>query len=95
MSILEIKLEKIREKHPNSDLNVKTMKKSEINKCNEYCKKALEMFSHFTFLYAKPSERSSMVTINNFENLSIQDLVDNACFTPDESNNPILIDFFD
>jgi hypothetical protein len=54
---LDLKLERLREKG-GGEVNIKKMKKSEILKCNIYCKGMLAMFSHFTNMYAKAGLRS-------------------------------------
>jgi hypothetical protein len=83
--MLDIKLDKLRGKQISGEIDIKNLKKSEIVKCNEYCKIALVMFSHFTFMYAKAKDRTPVNTYSHLDTLQLHQLVELSCTEPDES----------
>eukprot|EP01038_Epipyxis_sp_PR26KG_P004400 gene4400-6223_t len=92
LSLLEIKLDKIRSKDSKGEINIKKLKSTEINKCNDYCKISLAMFAHFTYLYSHRANNSirgtnstKPTTITSFETMPLYQLVDMTCQEPDES----------
>lgn len=83
--MLDIKLDKFRERDPRGEINPLSLKKAEIAKCNEYCKSGLVNFAHFTYLYAPNKERAEKHTVQFLEELPLYDLVVCGCTEPDES----------
>jgi hypothetical protein len=84
LTLLEIKTDKIRDRSGAIDKN--KLKKSEILKCNLYCKGILAMFSHFTNMYSKQDGRlDASYEVSSFENCATDQLMAAACVEPDES----------
>jgi len=84
LTLLEIKTDKIRDRSGAIDKN--KLKKSEILKCNLYCKGILAMFSHFSNMYSKQDGRSDAgYEVTLFENCTIEQLMAAGCVDPDES----------
>lgn len=94
MCLLDIKLEKLREKG-GGGINEKNLKKSEIEKCNTYSKGILAMFAHFTNLYSSVGGRKdSAYDISNFDNISPEILIAAGCVAPDESTYMLYLQIF-
>ena len=82
--MLEMKLDKFR--NPTSlEVNLQSMKKSDIAKCNEYCKSGLVMFAHFTYMYAANKDRDANCVVQALEERQLYELADYGCVHPDES----------
>jgi hypothetical protein len=84
--MLDIKLDKFRERDPRGEINVQSLKKVEIAKCNEYCKSGLANFAHFTYMYAANKDRDEKHTVQHLEELPLYDLPSWGCTEPDESS---------
>lgn len=85
LAMLEIKLDKFRERDPSGQISEKSLKKAEVAKCNEYSKAGLVMFAHFTYLYAPNKERDAKHNVQFLEELPLYSLVDYGCTEPDDS----------
>lgn len=89
LGLLDLKLDKLRhrdiEEGGSGVITEKNMKKAEIIKCNEYAKTAINMFAHFTFLYAQSKDRTNEHAIGHFETLPLHEVVNIFCNEPDES----------
>ena len=85
LGLLDIKLDKLREKGGGVVDPIK-IKKTELLKCNTYCKGVFAMFSHFTNMYASSNGRLDLkFKIDEFDSQTIQILVGAGCVAPDES----------
>lgn len=87
MSLLEIKLDKLRGKTGSNEIQISKLKKAEIAKCNEYCKISLAMFGHFTQMYAHTKDRTSQQMLAHYETLPLHELLTTACREPDLSKS--------
>lgn len=85
MAMLEIKLDKLRSRDANGEIDFRKLKTAEKLKCNEYSKTALVMFAHFTYMYSTAKDRVPTKTSAHFETLPLYLLADAACQDPDES----------
>ena len=83
LSAIENKLDKLRDS--NGEVDLKSLKKADITKVNNYAKGGLAMFAHYTYLFAKSEDRNKYSKNSPFEDLSIQELLSAACIDPDES----------
>ncbi len=84
--MLDMKIDKIRNKSP--DFDERKVKKAEIAKINEFCKTALVMFAHYTWMYAPHSTSNSTSAtkgVSYWQDLPLHALVDAVCSEPDES----------
>jgi hypothetical protein len=84
LGLLDLKLDKLRNESSDGVIDIKTMKKADIIKCNGYAKQSLGYLSHFTFLYAQSKDRKEENAIGHFETLPLYDLVNAFCSQPDE-----------
>lgn len=86
--MLDIKLDKLRDKGGAGGVDESKLKKSEIVKSNSYCKGVLAMFAHFTNLYSPAGGRlDSGYKVVDFEQCTVQQLSAAACTAPDESES--------
>lgn len=83
--MLEIKLDKLRNRDSSGEIDYKKLKAAEKVKCNEYSKIALSMFAHFTFMYSQAKDRLPTKVASFFQSLPLHQLADCACTDPDES----------
>lgn len=85
LSLLEVKLDKLRDKH-GGEIDVRKLKNSEIINCNAYCQSSLAMFIHFAMQYSKMPIRE-LYSANNspFETMSNEELIKLQMNDPDES----------
>ena len=85
LGLLDLKLDKLREKN-DGIINQNTIKKTELLKCNTYCKGVIAMFVHFTNMYSTAGGRNDLkFNINDFDKCSVQELINSSCTAPDES----------
>jgi hypothetical protein len=88
LCVLDIKLDKLREKGGGGGVDESKLKKSEVLKSNSYCKGVLAMFAHFTNLYSPAGGRlDSGYKVVDFEQCTVQQLAGAACIKPDESES--------
>mmetsp|Transcript_33357 Transcript_33357/g.56006 ORF Transcript_33357/g.56006 Transcript_33357/m.56006 type:complete len:804 (-) Transcript_33357:146-2557(-) len=85
LAMLDIKLDKFRERSPTGEIAASSLKKAEINKSNEYCKSGIVMFAHFTYLYANIKNRDATTVVQSLEDLPLYEAVSMGCTQPDES----------
>jgi hypothetical protein len=85
--MLDMKLDKFRAASPTGDIEVRTLKKAEIAKCNDYCKAGLAMFAHFTYMYAPNKDRDASHLVQNLEERPLYALVNCGCTEPDEGEH--------
>ncbi len=93
MTLIDLKLDKLRARDgvenassvSTNSLTESQLKKSEIVKCNDYCKLGIVCFTHFSFLYAKNEDRTNEVAYAHLDTLSLPDLVNVFNNHPDES----------
>ena len=86
LCVLDIKLDKLREKGGGGGVDESKLKKSEVLKSNSYCKGVLAMFAHFTNLYSPAGGRlDGGYKVVDFEQCTVQQLSAAACIAPDES----------
>jgi len=84
--LLDLKLDKVRHRSGDTGTTEMPLKKSEMIKCNDYCKMGIACFSHFLYLYATSEDRQNNNNqFSYFETLSIPDLVNVFHEAPDES----------
>lgn len=83
--MLDMKLDKFRSASPSGEIEVRTLKKADIAKCNDYCKSGLVMFAHFTYMYAANKDRDASQTVQSLEERPLHALVNCGCMEPDES----------
>lgn len=89
--MLDIKLDKFRERHPKGEIHEFNLKKAEITKCNDYSKLGLVAFTHFTYMYAPHSGSNNTHGSNatspfsHFEAMPLHLLANVGCQEPDES----------
>lgn len=91
LAMLDLKLDKIRTK---GEIDERMLKKVEVNKLNEFCKNAIAMFAHFTWMYAPASAGGSASSpaatasrgAPHMQTLALHELVDAACSKPDEAS---------
>ena len=84
MTLLDIKIEKIRSKRHDGIVNGGVIKKAELTNCNNYCKGAIAMFCHYASFFDK-SDSSSARGVVNFKEFSLRDLIDSGCTAPDDA----------
>lgn len=88
LALLEVKLDKLRDRS-GGEINENNLKKSEMAKCNYYCKGVLAMFAHFTNMYASTDRPRSDACLApspmEFDQHSLAILASAGCQDPDES----------
>lgn len=80
--LLDIKLEKYRNRSNGGEIDIKSLKKAEIEKCNSYCHGVLEMMTHFINLYARNQPANPTNTVFD---TSLPQLLSMVSLTPDFS----------
>lgn len=91
--MLDMKLDKFRQASPSGEIEVRTLKKAEIAKCNDYCRHGLAMFAHFTYMYAANKDRDATHSAQYLEERPLHALVACGCTNPDESKRMFLRGF--
>ncbi|KAJ1419444.1 KIF-1 binding protein C terminal-domain-containing protein [Ochromonadaceae sp. CCMP2298] len=85
LAMLDMKLDKFRDRNPAGDIEEKSLKKAEVAKCNEYSRAGLVVFAHFTYLYASMKDRTPDTVVQRLELLPLHLLAESFCTSPDEA----------
>ena len=85
LALLDIKLDKFRGRG-GGEVDTSKLKKAEIQKCNDYCRAGLAMFTHFSSLYVRSDVRQVLGKENApFSNMTLGQVATTAYLDPDES----------
>ncbi len=88
ITLHDVKIELIREKIGGEEINPDKIKKVDIQKCNEFCRIGIAMFTYMLSFYKKKSDITLKdTTIQDYLNMSIEDLDQCACWDPDEGKH--------
>lgn len=86
---LETKLNKLKEKSVTGMVDGRYLKKAEVSNCNEFSRKALAYFSHYTSFYTRKGNANSSVTDKTrpvYDKMKLSELAYAACIDPDEAS---------